>query len=247
MAGVSYATLWLAYAQFYLQLGTTPEEAGIDKTDLLTQALVGPSVFFIGLFAIVFIYSFSAAILAGLYAVFFRDLFAGAQTLVARIRKKKAPLPPRSGRGRAKASRLEFVQTFVKGIRRPKRIVVVAAPLAFSLLCVVLYSESAEAGRKARDGVAVAHPSLSFGTFSLPLVGIRAAPVTIHWNDDAPAAFRKGGLTSVCLMHVGEADGKTLLYNVRFGSLIRLPSDDAVFELRTDSKLPRVCLDEASW
>lgn len=50
-ASFFYGVLWLAHAQFYLRLGTTPEEAGIDKTDLLSQALVGPAVLFLTLLA----------------------------------------------------------------------------------------------------------------------------------------------------------------------------------------------------
>jgi hypothetical protein len=42
LAGITYGVLRLAYIQFYFVIGVRPEEVGLGKTEILTQALVGP-------------------------------------------------------------------------------------------------------------------------------------------------------------------------------------------------------------
>jgi hypothetical protein len=51
---VLYALLRLAYVQFYSPFGITPERAGLARTELLSQALIGPVVLFL-LLVIVFL------------------------------------------------------------------------------------------------------------------------------------------------------------------------------------------------
>jgi membrane-associated HD superfamily phosphohydrolase len=45
-SAVVYAFLWLAYYQFYSNFAISPEEVGLGKTELLSQALVGPVILF---------------------------------------------------------------------------------------------------------------------------------------------------------------------------------------------------------
>src|SRR5262245_35562964 len=43
-AAVMYAVVRLFYGQFYATLGATPEMVGLGRTELLTQALIGPAM-----------------------------------------------------------------------------------------------------------------------------------------------------------------------------------------------------------
>jgi hypothetical protein len=44
LGGVAYAVVHLTYVQFYAKFGLLPEEVGIGRTEMLSQALVGPVV-----------------------------------------------------------------------------------------------------------------------------------------------------------------------------------------------------------
>ncbi len=65
VSALFYGLLWLAYYQFYSAFAITPDEAGFDKIELLSQALVGPTFFFL----VLFLLSVISAIVLVLYWV----------------------------------------------------------------------------------------------------------------------------------------------------------------------------------
>lgn len=241
-AAISYATLWLAYAQFYLRLGTTPEEAGIDKTDLLSQAVVGPAVFLLTVTIGIYAYALFVTIMGAFYRAQLRDLVAAGQTLLLLVRRR--PVPRELKGAMSLATRARLVEAYKRHVRKSRRILYVALPLAYAVLCSLLYTESVKAAKEVERGRAVVNPSVSVGNVSLPLIGIRATGVTMHWREDPPVGFGTNQPYEQCLMHLGEADGRVLLYNVRLEELVRVSADDAIFTLDVGEHLPGECRQE---
>jgi hypothetical protein len=62
LSAVAYGVLRIAYVQYYQEFRVLPEQAGLGKTELLTQALVGP---------VVLLALLSLLVLAGIFVVAF--------------------------------------------------------------------------------------------------------------------------------------------------------------------------------
>jgi len=134
----------------------------------------------------------------------------------------------------------------MRHVRAPKRILAIAVPAAYVVLCLLLYSGSVDAASDVQHGISVANPSVNLGAVSVPLVGIRATTVTVDWRDEPPDALESSTLDPGCLMHLGESEGRVLLYDVRQEKLVRIPAADAIFTLDVEQDLPEGCIPPTS-
>jgi hypothetical protein len=238
VTGVFYGVLRLAYVQFYLHYGIAPEEVGIDKTDLLSQALVGPIV----LVCLIMIYLLVLLLLMVLgsmtYINLFREFFGWMQR-VRKQRGQKSRQSPEPFRWEEVVKR--SVPVLKSATRVTRNLAYVAFPASFVAMCVMLYASAVDAGEKGLEGEAVSHQTISLGV-DLPLLEVRSIPTEVSWKtEESPRYFSEGGYRTRCLLYLGENATTTILFNLYHQEIVRVPSSDAVFGLQTKGSLPETC------
>lgn len=196
VAGVFYAVLRLAYVQFYSKLGLLPEEVGIGRTEILSQAIVGPIV--VGVTYSVFLAALLSVTLLIMRVLTWRTLLQWGGLALATA----------------------FLATFAL-------IYVQADHVATSVV---------------EDGKSVRTIFLDLRLVRVPLLDVRALPVSVEWKDpdNVPLALRDG---TDCMFYVGQGDDTAILYSVKTRRAIRFRVTDAVIlTSRTPDQLPRECM-----
>ncbi len=250
VAVLFYAVLRLAYVQFYLPLGLRPEEVGFARTELLTQALVGPAVFFIIVF-------FVAALVLAAVAVYVVAFFVyndGISRIFARLLDRlpaerratlrRHPLVKLAGRHPPTEP---FVDRLKRLLSKLKRAVVpvigILALASFGLTSYHLYRNAEEAGRRARAGMAVQGVAFEFSTFDIPLLEVRATPADLYWRGDGrPDDLDDAPLE--CLMYVGQTTETLVFFTPKNDAVVRLPAGDWIVSLARAQDLPERCRPE---
>lgn len=243
---IAYATLWLAYYQFYSRIQVTPEEVGIDKVDLLSQALVGPALLFITLVA-----SYGLWMVAMIVAMIFnlRYVIQGIPDLIDLIRGKQGePFPPsrphwtlkeRMFIGRRRAA--DLFKTIWSYARRTA---VVVATATFVIIAIELCNEARDRGNDLVAGRPVQRPHFSLSGLAIPLLEIRATPVEVAWvgaADQGDPLASVAGKHASCLLYLGNAGGTTILFDPPTGSVHRLPTGAAALQLKPADERDSEC------
>jgi hypothetical protein len=242
VAALAHGLLHLGYSRFYEPLGVSPEEAGVEKSDVLSHALVGPAV----LFGVVVVYLFGLLLLVALCAALYagpvrrgRHLITVLRLAPKRRRSEEDERLLRHSRAELASARRAFVAAAVRPV---KWVVLVTVVVAAGFVSYAVYEDSSEAGRRARAGLTVHAPEIPLGFVSLPLLDVRAVPVTIHGTGDVHARFEeRTHVDTDCLLYVGTADRSALLFDPTTTSVVRVPVADAVFELAPAGELDDGC------
>lgn len=234
VAVVFYAILRLAYVQFYLPLGLRPEDVGLGKTELLTQALVGPAVFFV-LLVLAVIVVLALALVWLVWNMFYVEaIFRLLKPLFAKWPKLTSRWQQRSVKQQLRRASRQMRRFFVP-------LVVVITLASFGWTAYMLYNNAERAGERVKRGQNVHNVAVRIGPVRIPLLEVRAAPVTVYWKskevptyfDDAPVG---------CLMYIGESGEKVILFNVLDDSVVRFGAGDAVFSISEHGDLKELCL-----
>lgn len=116
--------------------------------------------------------------------------------------------------------------------------------VAFLLTFLVVSARAYRAGMDVvNSGRSVRTVFLPLGVLHLPILDIRALPVAVEWKDPShtPAVLMNG---TECMFYLGEAGTKSVLYDVRTRTVVRLESADViVVTSREPDHLPERCTD----
>jgi hypothetical protein len=233
---LAYGLLQIAYVQFYSEFHVTPEQAGIDKSELLSAALVGPAI----LFAFFCLFSF---------------LIVFVTILVTWVRERKDPGRP------ALWSRDGLRDAVDLGKARFRSALIWSAVIGTATIVFLLLYMASDSAHRA----IVLHESIDtryagFGNFALPLLEIKAIPAEVDWIGSKPVpsalidrrslapgvTFSKSDVKNAevneCLMLIGETADTFIVYDELHGSTVTFAKGDVVVELRTHvSFLPDTC------
>jgi hypothetical protein len=218
LAAIAYGVLRTAYVQYYQEFRVLPEQAGLGKSELLTQALVGPVI-----------------LLAFMSLVALLVAVASAAIWVGREHRKNE-LAPRlnSSEGRLSAKRK------IRHLFWP----VLLGGVLFAVLVLaaaLLYFANSSADRAIHNHEALLGRYVGLGPYSIPLLDVRALPTDVEWvgSATAPTIITRAG---ACMMYLGETTDTVLLWDAMDNRTITLPKEDVIVELRTPSSgLPLTC------
>jgi hypothetical protein len=246
-----------AYGVFYERLDISPKEAGVSTPELLTRSAVGGIVMLLlvsagiflllapylprmeavegaqrrrgtlgqllGVFGLALLLPAALALQGGVFDLGLGALAVGYSVvfvigpLLAAVR---ASLPGR-GRPLLEIRPLEFDGRVFAGsyfALMPTALVLV---LAFTTLTAV------EKGDDARDGKAVPSPEI----LGVPFLGVRAEPAFVTWVDPKP---QRALALPACVLYLGTADGKALLYDAATRRTVHAPATDIVLSTRRE-------------
>jgi hypothetical protein len=211
VSAVLYGVLYLAYTQYYSSFGISLDEVGIAKTDLLSEALVGPAVMSLGL-----------AIYWGGFMLLFFALGALVLFLIPPLRRKSSE----EDHGSSAKQIRQTMKEAAKALLYPS--------LGFGILMAISFiflAALSEDNRVQEDGARVRPVALEVLGLRVPLLDIQAYPASITWKDTnkVPPLFKPN--SSGCMMYLGRGGDSTVLYDVNSHHTIRFPSSDAVVEV----------------
>ncbi len=245
---LGYGLLRLAYVQFYWHFDALPEDAGLGKTELLSQALVGPVV--------LLIVAAVASILLLVLLLFLNSFyFISARAIGLRLVRYMA------SRTRAPADVDELVaaaersltrllplpvsaKDAVKSVLRLFRPVAAAGTvLALAVTVGSLFISAHDAARGVLESPhqTLAGRSIGVGSYSLPILDVRALAATVVWvgSGTTPSVL---STDASCLMYLGQTSDTVLVYDAAQADTIRLQPDDVVVAIHTqDTRLPGEC------
>jgi hypothetical protein len=244
MAGVAgiaaYAIIWAAYAQFYGPLGLTPEAIGLDKAQLLGEALVGPFVIMVAkALEVLFWESLIVAVIcvAALLVTFGTRLRQSASST------QTAEPHPRVG-AVWKAAWSSFRSDASEAVK-------VVVPFIFSVAllwgavdtAVLLYQRAQQLGINVATGTKTVAPlgvSILDGAFTVPTLQVTALQARVLWLDGkAPATMSS---FDPCLLYLGQVEGQVILYQTQDGTILRVPSSNVTLSVdERVSSLPLQC------
>jgi hypothetical protein len=219
MAAIAYGVLRIAYVQYYQEFRVLPEQAGLGKTELLTQALVGPVI-----------------LLALMSLVVLLVAVPSAAIRVSREHRKNEHAPRLNSReGRLSAQRK------IRRLFWP----VLLGGILFAFLVLVaalLYFANGSADRAIhKPHEALLGRYVGLGPYSIPLLDVRALPTDVEWvgSGTAPTIITRAG---ACMMYLGGTTDTVLLWDAMDDPTITVPKEDVIVELRTPSSgLPLTC------
>ena len=237
VAAVTYGVLRLAYFRFYQHLGTTPEDVGIDRTLLLTQAVIGPALFVLWLGV--------AGFVLGLVLAAFLN---GGDT----IRLARAALGRASDETRR--ARAQLKETVKEGLG-----IAVGTGFGIALVGLIggaIVTLSAITATASERGEEVAEEAVAvniitgegvgtwfgfeFGDYpSIPLLEIQAVPATVTWKD--ADRTDEGAYFSQCLLYLGDNGDFSVFYGTNTRQIVRVSTADIVLTL--DGKAERLPAD----
>jgi hypothetical protein len=220
VSGLSYGLLYEAYSIFYSRFGTNPEEAGLDRNALLSQAIWLP------LFGLLFeslCYTLLVAVaisLALLIVAFVWYLFSD----------------------RSLGNTMSHVFRWTFGVMRHWRAIIVFTLVMVTLAATTVYremrSEADYAAASIRDGrvftsqqARFQYPIIQRGWNPSFEMKLRGEHVDVSWFDHRPDTFITD---SKCLVLLGQPSSTSLVYDVQNRILWRIPNADATFRTRLD-------------
>jgi hypothetical protein len=220
LTAVTYALLRGAYVQFYYGFNVTPEEVGLGKTELLSQALVGPTLIFLTVLVLVTLFDFLVTTVEVL-----------GTSLWGRILGRQDS---------AEQDDPSLTSSLAKSVSGGRLLVIASFIIAYLVLS--LYSQAQSAVRDVVNrGVTITDVHAALGRFAIPLLNIVAYSATVEWKEKekTPALIRE---RANCVLYLGKSNGTTIVYNVGSQKTIRFPSDDAVVSVEpTVVRLERGC------
>ncbi|HEX9774710.1 MAG TPA: hypothetical protein VGB83_03910 [Actinomycetota bacterium] len=246
LAGLSvvfYAALRMVYVSFYSRFGLVPEEVGLGKAEILAQAAAGPIVLvaFISLlvFAVVWVY---VVFLPMSISTSLRSMMRSLRIEQADLERARSQFEQQwlgktrlgkslfemSARIATEGRRTTVRQELTKSIR-PIAVfsLVVGSVLAFAILPLRAIELA--------DGLTIRGEPIhvTSGTVGpLPMLQVRAEPVEVV----APDGSTEAAFASECLVYLGEAEDRIMVYDVRDAVLLRIPSGDVVTRVRTGAE-----------
>jgi hypothetical protein len=246
----------LAYARFYAELSLTPEEVGMNPTQILTQSAVGgltiTVLFAIGIFCALLVPIAPVTVDWG-----YRDRgswrqFAlnGALSLASGAFVDL--LAWAVGLGHGMEPGFVYASGFVLivvGLRirlegwrpiirpRPLRFrfnryltafVTVALPVALIYTGVGTFSTAGYVGERVAEGDADADEGISI--LGVPIFGIEVEPALVYWEH--PGSSPVG--MPLCSLYLGTSDGDAVLYDPGSRSTVHAAAADVAIQVRTD-------------
>ncbi len=231
-AALAYTALWLAYYQFFSQVQLSPEDVGIDKADLLSQALVGPAVLYLTL-GLTYGMWMTAMIVTGIINL--RHLARMVPELVEIVRGRPGPSDPPPKR-RLSLREIVFLvrregAAMVTTAWRYTRLTAAGVGIAtFAIITIELANEARARGRDLLSGRPVQKPHFALATMRIPLLDIRATPADVAWTTSTDV--KDGTPFPPCLLYLGDADATTVLFDPRTGRIHRVPTAAVALQLK---------------
>jgi hypothetical protein len=243
-AVTAYGALWVAYYQFYSRIQVSPEDVGIDKTDLLSQALVGPFSLFATL---VLTYGVVAIVSVVVMTFQLRHLRRAVSALIDVIRNRPEPTHPAPQRRLTLHERIFLMQRsaarFSSATWRYTRVAGGGVCVLYIVVVALALARLATAsGTDLISGEPVARPHFQLFGVSIPLLDIRATPAIVTWSGtgDSERALPRGEHGS-CLLYLGRGDGAVVLYDPSTGTVHHLPSTQVAVRLEPAENYPKTC------
>jgi hypothetical protein len=240
VAVVFYAVLRMAYVQFYLPFGLRPEDVGLGKTELLTQALVGPAIFFLtfGLAALLTLLVGAAYFVST--TLYMQGITRTVIWIFQLIKKDVSTITIGSIELKEILRRRSVNQVWRFVRRWFAHIVIVVSVLSFAWTSYELFENAKRAGKDAHAGIGVNNVDISLlAPLEIPLLEVRAAP-TVHWKGSDPPPYVERG-PQECLIYLGQSGDKVVLFNLWDNSAVRLSSEDAVLAIAVSGEASDAC------
>lgn len=235
---LAYGILREAYYAYYQEFKVAPEQAGLDKSELLSAALVGPAI----QLAFVLVVALVAVLLFSLLSWPFK----------VGLDRHDPWAPPAFS-----WARIDGAFRLGRKIFWPS--VIIFTVIGTATVAAFLLIRANQAAHRAIDH----HESLyavtiGRGDYSLPVLEIRAIPAEVDWIGSKPIPSAlidgrpllegasksevKAAKVNECMMYIGETADTFLIYDELHGYTVTFPKGDVVVELRTHVRLlPSSC------
>lgn len=212
-----YGALAMANTYFYEELGTSPDEVGLNYANTIARSLG---------FIVVIVIATALAI-AG--AIFFASRRSSNQTAAAAVQDALTLEANTAGRQLGRLESEYIADKVRREHRRDRRRVYTSAALAalLFLFIVVVFVLTAIAGARAKSvksGDAV-NPVRLVGLVILPVQADRAEVVWIRTDGKSPQL-------PAGLLYLGNSSGTSILYDPMKQSLLRLPSSSIMIVVK---------------
>jgi hypothetical protein len=223
LGAIIYGLLRLSYEAFYAEFGVSPEDVGVNATEVLSQAALGLIVVLITgvIYLVLLLLSLSF-----LFAVVVAAWFVG-RTLIALpgVIFRGKPMPDTEGalhEGFERAGDiLEAVLKWLNGHRRFTGILFGVLTIGTTLSLYAFEPDNAARCAMHPDGPAVS--SLHTERVRATLLGVRAEPSTVTWLDSTPP---EGFKTTERMVYLGDNEGSRVLYRPQSKQTVRIPQGD---------------------
>lgn len=169
-SAVFYGYLWLGYYQFYSYFGLVPEDTGLGRIELLSQALIGPVVML----------SLGIPLLLILGVAIIIEILLVA-TISATLKSSHRSMH-KVFVERGRSSRVYLKRHGMVLLRWSFAISII---ISLVLFLFPWYERASEAGRAAvSEGKGSATYVRHLGSIEIPILQIRASPVDVNWKDN---------------------------------------------------------------
>jgi hypothetical protein len=218
-AGI-YALLRLAYLHFYYAFNVAPEEVGLGRAELLSQALIGPVLF-------VLLVIVSSILITVAYFLVEATAYLARRRFKSLRKLRREPDSDQVDPSSDDHVKLPTVPTMVLRESLNMRRLPIFALMLIIVLTIGLFTQAYHAADGVKKGYTITTVNYGIGRYNLPVLNIVAWYATIEWKpaDKAPSMLRDH---PACIIYLGKANGTTVVYNVRTKATIRFSSGDAV-------------------